>query len=196
MWCYHCWAFLLDSVVCNYSIVPDGDQTAGLHSIEEVERKVQKRLLLLAWLMWGVRMIFQWNRLEFSEAFVSVAVCPSRPTTAPLHWRFGSLWVKSRDFEWILDVLKQITNKSSNPPKSSKSDMFPSTFFWVFTSTWKEKSNQFHGPSEFLCSTNLCISNHPTLKLGGGFQHFICSSRTLRKWSNEQWKKNLVGWVT
>ena len=56
MWCYHRWAFLLDSMVCNYSIVPDGDQTAGLRSIEEVERKVQQRLLLLAWLMWGVRM--------------------------------------------------------------------------------------------------------------------------------------------
>lgn len=48
MWCYHRCAFLLDSIVCNYSIVPDGDQTAGLRSIEEVERKVQQRLLLLA----------------------------------------------------------------------------------------------------------------------------------------------------
>lgn len=44
MYCYHRAAFLLDSMVTVYSIVPDGDAVVALHTIEHVRQRAFARL--------------------------------------------------------------------------------------------------------------------------------------------------------
>ena len=121
----------------------------------------------------------QWNRLKFSEASV--------PQGQRLI-RIGRLVA----FGWNHEISSEChkNKKQTNHPIHQN---LPNLICLLQLSfeilhPHGKKIHQFHGPSEFLFNNFLYIQPS-NLKTRWWFQTFwICLSRTLRKWSNEQWK--------